>query len=246
MSSHQAGTVVLDGLEVDRMAGNGLSATAGCRPGTVMPTFHYLGHNPRNKSGTSFKLWRITVNGRVLRTTWGPVKVVKRKVVPVGKYQSKSWRYRTPAIAREEMRYRIGAKLAKGYRPAGNSGRAGQSRQAPSVPFRAISIRQPFAELILRGLKREEYRSQPTRIRERVYIYAALAKAGEAADWRRISRERRSLPTGVVVGTVKIVECRWDGRRMCYAYQLAAPRRLRRPLMPTNHPQPRFWRPTFR
>lgn len=30
--------------------------------------------------------------------------------------------------------------------------------------MRALSIRQPFAELILRGIKTVEYRSRPTRI----------------------------------------------------------------------------------
>jgi predicted transcriptional regulator len=38
----------------------------------------------------------------------------------------------------------------------------------------ALSIRQPFAELILRGIKTVEYRTRPTRIiGERFYIYAS-------------------------------------------------------------------------
>ena len=45
----------------------------------------------------------------------------------------------------------------------------------PIVPdMRALSIRQPYAELILRGIKTIEYRSRRTRIiGERFYIYAA-------------------------------------------------------------------------
>src|SRR6476620_11845188 len=40
--------------------------------------------------------------------------------------------------------------------------------------MRALSIRQPYAELILRGIKRIEYRSRPTRIvGERFWIYAS-------------------------------------------------------------------------
>jgi hypothetical protein len=40
--------------------------------------------------------------------------------------------------------------------------------------MRALSIRQPYAELILRGIKTVEYRSRPTRIiGERFYIYAS-------------------------------------------------------------------------
>ena len=38
----------------------------------------------------------------------------------------------------------------------------------------ALSIRQPFAELILRGIKTAEYRTRPTRvIGERFWIYAS-------------------------------------------------------------------------
>ncbi len=41
-------------------------------------------------------------------------------------------------------------------------------------PRRALSIRQPYAELILRGIKKIEYRSRRTRIiGERFYIYSA-------------------------------------------------------------------------
>jgi predicted transcriptional regulator len=43
-------------------------------------------------------------------------------------------------------------------------------------PIRAISIRQPWVELILRGVKKKEYRSQPTNIRERVYLYASAKR----------------------------------------------------------------------
>ena len=43
-----------------------------------------------------------------------------------------------------------------------------------ALPMRALSIRQPYAELILRGVKTIEYRSRRTRIiGERFYIYAA-------------------------------------------------------------------------
>ncbi len=40
--------------------------------------------------------------------------------------------------------------------------------------MRALSIRQPYAELILRGIKRIEFRSRPTKIiGERFWIYAS-------------------------------------------------------------------------
>jgi ASCH domain len=47
-------------------------------------------------------------------------------------------------------------------------------RYSDDTFMRALSIRQPFAELILRGIKTVEYRSRPTRIiGERFYIYAS-------------------------------------------------------------------------
>src|SRR5438105_777163 len=43
----------------------------------------------------------------------------------------------------------------------------------------ALSIRQPYAELILRGIKTVEYRSRSTRIiGERFYIYASKGTGG--------------------------------------------------------------------
>ncbi len=43
--------------------------------------------------------------------------------------------------------------------------------------MRALSIRQPYAEEILRGIKRIENRTRPTKIiGERFYIYAATLR----------------------------------------------------------------------
>jgi hypothetical protein len=48
--------------------------------------------------------------------------------------------------------------------------------------MRALSIRQPYAELILRGIKTVEYRSRSTRIiGERFHIYASLKRAAVGA-----------------------------------------------------------------
>ena len=110
---------------------------------------------------------------------------------------------------------------------------------------RAISIRQPFAELILRGDKRAEYRSQLTNIRERVFIYASKNPAESPEAWERVGSAPGELPTGLIVGSVEITDCRWDGRSKCYAYVLKAARRLRKPLRPTNQPQPKFWIPKY-
>jgi len=99
--------------------------------------------------------------------------------------------------------------------------------------MRALSIRQPYAELILRGVKTVECRSRPTRVLgERFYIYAAGRKwdgAGRARAWSRdlalpgrgepggppwmaeLANALRlfphELPTGVIVGTAVIERC---------------------------------------
>jgi hypothetical protein len=102
--------------------------------------------------------------------------------------------------------------------------------------MRALSIRQPYAELILRGVKRIEYRSRATRIvGERFWIYAAkrpfdkLGTAGDAArriwsndlavpgpkrgeppGWMMELAEELilgQLPSGVIVGSAVIERC---------------------------------------
>jgi hypothetical protein len=94
--------------------------------------------------------------------------------------------------------------------------------------MRALSIRQPYAELILRGIKTVEYRSRPTRIiGERFFIYASKRKlrvvsgqwSVKTADNIAVPREELPewmielaeqvgmiepgalLPTGVIVGS---------------------------------------------
>ena len=99
----------------------------------------------------------------------------------------------------------------------------------------ALSIRQPFAELILRGIKTIEYRSRPTRIiGERFWIYASkggrpesepgsqkrtiwsgdLDAAGTPPDWMlelaqqiKLIKPGTLLPRGVIVGSAVIERC---------------------------------------
>jgi hypothetical protein len=110
---------------------------------------------------------------------------------------------------------------------------------------RAISIRQPFVEQILRGTKRYEYRSVPTNIRERVYVYASLKPRTEKELWRGMGTTPHRLPKGVIVGTVEIIDCKpasFGG----YKYKLANPKRLRKHLVAKNQPNPLWWRPQFK
>ena len=98
--------------------------------------------------------------------------------------------------------------------------------------MRALSIRQPFAELILRGIKTAELRSRATSIiGERFYIYAAKGHSSlvtrhlsgkqtawsgeltaqqppawmiELAEQVKMIEPEAILPTGVIVGTAVI------------------------------------------
>jgi hypothetical protein len=108
-------------------------------------------------------------------------------------------------------------------------------------PDYAISIRQPFVEQILRGLKKREYRSIRTNIRGTVYLYASLKPVEDPWGWRHVC----DLPMGAIVGTVDVVGCVDDGDGG-FAYLLENPVRFEHTLRAVNQPQPVFWRPKFR
>ena len=128
----------------------------------------------------------------------------------------------------------------------------------------ALSIRQPFAELILRGIKTVEYRSRPTRvIGRRFHIYASKGTAKKAV-WSRdlvVPGEAPPawmielagqvgmiepgalalLPRGVIVGSAVIEKVsRVDSM---YRWHLADVRRATKLRKPDGHPQPAWFRP---
>jgi hypothetical protein len=129
----------------------------------------------------------------------------------------------------------------------------------------ALSIRQPYAELILRGIKTAELRSRPTSIvGERFHIYACKSKAAARPQiWSHDLRiatpppplwmielaeqvgmispgELASLPTGVIVGSA-VIERVTVGDQI-YQWHLSGVKRLARPRKPTRHPQPGWFR----
>lgn len=107
---------------------------------------------------------------------------------------------------------------------------------------RAISIRQPYVEDILRGNKKYEYRSRPTKIRGRVYLYASMSPGNENY-WDEMDMQPGDLPTGVIVGSVEIVDCEYFEDDDCYGYKLKNPRRYKEHLTPQSQPQPLFFFP---
>jgi hypothetical protein len=116
----------------------------------------------------------------------------------------------------------------------------------PDPAIVALGVRQPWAELILRGVKTIEVRSQNTRVRGTIYIYASkqfsdLPAAVDAARTHEI--DCPSLPTGLLVGSVEIFRTRPalvdDAGFACvpprflkqqFAWELRNPQRFRQPL----------------
>jgi hypothetical protein len=109
---------------------------------------------------------------------------------------------------------------------------------------RALSIRQPHAEAIMRGIKEIEYRKTPTSIRERILIYASPQRysAHEEHEWMAFygltGLSCDELCRGVIVGSVELSDCepRSDGP-FPWGWHLQKPERakaLRKPKRRAN------------
>ena len=135
----------------------------------------------------------------------------------------------------------------------------------------ALSIRQPWAELILRGVKTVEFRSRPTRIvGERFWIYASKGKATKPPsdgatkgkiwsrdlgipqdalpEWMIELAEKLildKLPTGVIVGSAVIERVTQEGERR-YQWHLRDVERAAELRWPARHPQPVCFKPFYR
>lgn len=110
----------------------------------------------------------------------------------------------------------------------------------------ALGIRQPWIELILRGIKKVEVRSQNTNIRGTIYLYASKKIAVQPfakSAFDKHQLEQDQLPLGVIVGSVDILDsvpCQvTDERAACvpasylknqFAWKLANPQRFAQPI----------------
>ena len=75
-------------------------------------------------------------------------------------------------------------------------------------PLRALSIRQPYLELMFRGKKKVEYRTRrisPDLMGVPFYLYSSKKEDLEAM--RQYGFARGSLPTGVILGSAEIHSC---------------------------------------
>ena len=128
-----------------------------------------------------------------------------------------------------------------------------------TTEMRALSVRQPWAELILLGHKTIEVRSRATHLRERVYVYTGQSRIDAEEESRIAARfgiDVDRLPRGFLVGTVEIVGSRHlnsgdseaacfeiDGGSGLYAWVLDRPKRSEVLEKPMRHPQPMFFNP---
>ena len=79
--------------------------------------------------------------------------------------------------------------------------------------MKALSIRQPHAEAIMRGTKTSEYRSGPTKNRGRILIYASLGRDDREYEDKMMIQYRITdiicddLARGVLIGSVELHDC---------------------------------------
>jgi ASCH domain len=77
----------------------------------------------------------------------------------------------------------------------------------------ALSIKQPWAALVVDGLKSIEIRRWPTSRRGRILIHAAAVPDDRDEAWRHVPRSLHVLAQlrGGVIGSVELMDC------VCYA-----------------------------
>ncbi len=110
----------------------------------------------------------------------------------------------------------------------------------------ALGIRQPWAKLILHGIKTIEVRSRDTAQWVPIYLYASkkiseIAPAAAAAS--KYCLDLETLPRGVIVGTIELREIspcrRSDAQAVCvprsylknrFAWHIVGPVRFDQPL----------------
>lgn len=78
-----------------------------------------------------------------------------------------------------------------------------------SSPQYALSVKQPWAALIMQGLKTIEIRSWPTARRGRIYIHAGRIIDDRPQGWQLVGEQDKVAAqlTGGLVGTVEISDC---------------------------------------
>ena len=78
-----------------------------------------------------------------------------------------------------------------------------------STTLYALSIKQPWAALVVHGLKTIEIRRWPTARRGRILIHAARVPDARPEAWRHVPKELETVAQlqGGVIGSVELTEC---------------------------------------
>jgi activating signal cointegrator 1 len=72
----------------------------------------------------------------------------------------------------------------------------------------ALTVRQPYASLIVSGRKTVELRSWPTSYRGPLLIHAGRHWTGRSRELARRLAPGEPLPRGAIIGRVQLVACR--------------------------------------
>lgn len=71
--------------------------------------------------------------------------------------------------------------------------------------MKVISIKQPWATLILEGLKEYEFRSWKTKYRGELYIHAS--KTCDNKNMKQFEKMNLDFPVGMIIGKVTLDDC---------------------------------------
>ena len=98
-----------------------------------------------------------------------------------------------------------------------------------SRPAYALSLKQPWAALLVGGRKTLEIRTWATTVRGRVYVHAARAADDRAGAWAHVSDDLRPLAElgGGIIGHADLVGC--TVYRTATDFDADAARHLNRP-----------------
>lgn len=71
--------------------------------------------------------------------------------------------------------------------------------------MKVLTVKQPWATLIVEGLKKYEFRSWKTKYRGEILIHAGLSE--EKEEMEKFKSLNMDFPKGKIIGIVNIVDC---------------------------------------
>src|SRR5581483_1976006 len=97
-------------------------------------------------------------------------------------------------------------------------------KMAKMQRYYALSVKQPWAALLLHGRKTIEVRRWTTARRGRILIHAARNPDPRPEVWAKVSDELRATAAlvGGIIGAVDLTDCKTYGSRADFAADLAA------------------------